>query len=136
MVEALRTPMVNDTDIDISDVGFDTKSIEVGIPKRPSRSATHHHGFTSTKQTARDLDLTHSYVRRLCRTGRIKGAKKVGDTWMIPSPVVVLDPCKACRGSGREPTLGMQYLCEVCKGTGEMSRESRKIDEPSPAPIS
>ena len=46
--------------------------------------------WLTAKEAARELDVDSSYVRQLCGQDRIRGAKKLGTAWMIPSPVVVL----------------------------------------------
>lgn len=52
----------------------------------------------STKQAALELGVTRGRIIQLCEANRIAGAYKVGDVWVIPSPVRTLP---AARGRGR-----------------------------------
>ena len=45
-----------------------------------------------TAQAARELNRDGSYIRRMCRQGRIAGAQQVGKSWFMPTPVEILPP--------------------------------------------
>jgi len=42
--------------------------------------------YIPTCEAALLLGVTASYVRRLCRDGRIAGARRIGRDWCIPLP--------------------------------------------------
>jgi hypothetical protein len=46
--------------------------------------------FISATAAAKALGRDRSRVKILCAQGRIKGAVKVGRSWVIPSPVIRL----------------------------------------------
>ena len=51
-------------------------------------------GYISCKEAGELLNLTPEYVRRLCRIGRMKGARLEGlfrKDWAIPDPPIILD---------------------------------------------
>lgn len=52
-----------------------------------------------TAEAALELGVDESYVRRLCRNGRIEGAVQIDGKWYVPSPVRVT---KAIRSRGRQ----------------------------------
>jgi hypothetical protein len=41
--------------------------------------------FITTEQAARRIGTTARYVQMLCKEGKVKGAKKFGGAWMVPS---------------------------------------------------
>jgi hypothetical protein len=41
--------------------------------------------FITTEQAARRIGTTARYVQMLCKDGEVKGAKKFGGAWMVPS---------------------------------------------------
>ena len=43
----------------------------------------------TTTEAATELNVTRRRILQLCLGGRIKGARKFGPAWMIPSPVRV-----------------------------------------------
>jgi hypothetical protein len=45
-----------------------------------------------TKTTGKHIDVSH--IKLMCANGRIKGAKKVGWSWVIPSTALREDPRK------------------------------------------
>ncbi|MDE1828532.1 MAG: helix-turn-helix domain-containing protein [Candidatus Micrarchaeota archaeon] len=49
-------------------------------------------GYLSVTQAAKILDLDRSRVKLLCSQGRIQGAFKVGNAWIIPDPPVIKPP--------------------------------------------
>ena len=76
--------------------------------------------WLTAKEAARELDVDSSYVRQLCGQDRIRGAKKLGTAWMIPSPVVVLStlgdttsmtPAQAAVVLG----VGRERVTQLCK---------------------
>lgn len=56
--------------------------------------------MVGTAEGARELDIDESYLRRVCRQGRIQGAVRIGGSWLMPSPVEVL-PARRSRGRPR-----------------------------------
>ena len=42
--------------------------------------------FTVT-QVATELGVKPVRIRQLCQQGRVKGAEKLGSTWVIPKPI-------------------------------------------------
>lgn len=57
--------------------------------------------FVSTTEAGEELGITSSRMRRLLLDGRVKGAKKIGRNWVIPTPIMI------SRGSrGREGVAG------------------------------
>lgn len=44
----------------------------------------------STQEAAAALKMSTRRVRKLCEQGRVVGAKKVGDRWVLPEAPVVL----------------------------------------------
>ena len=49
----------------------------------------------SVEMAADQLGVTPRYVRRLCKDGRVRGAKRLGHSWVIPVPI---DIAKGSRG--------------------------------------
>ena len=49
----------------------------------------------SVEMAAERLGVTPRYIRRLCKEGRVRGAKRLGHSWVIPTP---LDIAKGSRG--------------------------------------
>ena len=49
----------------------------------------------SVEMAAERLGVTPRYIRRLCKEGRVRGAKRLGHSWVIPAP---LDIAKGSRG--------------------------------------
>jgi|GEM_PF-2524051 excisionase family DNA binding protein len=43
----------------------------------------------SVEMAAERLGVTPRYIRRLCQDGRVRGAKRLGRAWVIPTPVNV-----------------------------------------------
>lgn len=41
-------------------------------------------GFITAKEAATIMKRTSDYIRKLCVSGRLKGAYKFGTTWIIP----------------------------------------------------
>ena len=56
----------------------------------------------SVNDAAAELGVTGSLVRRLCRAGRIAGAKKVGGHWVITSPITRIAPSARPRRERKE----------------------------------
>ena len=49
----------------------------------------------SVEMAANQLGVTSRYIRRLCKEGRVRGAKRLGHSWVIPTP---LDIAEGSRG--------------------------------------
>ena len=49
----------------------------------------------SVEMAANQLGVTTRYIRRLCQAGRVRGAKRLGHSWVIPMPI---DIAKGSRG--------------------------------------
>lgn len=49
----------------------------------------------SVEMAAERLGVTPRYIRRLCKEGRVRGAKRLGHSWVIPAP---LDIAEGSRG--------------------------------------
>ena len=49
------------------------------------------------EEAAAALGVSKQWLRRLARSGRVRGARKVGRDWVIPSPPMVL-PSTRTRG--------------------------------------
>lgn len=49
----------------------------------------------SVEMAADRLGVTPRYIRRLCKEGRVRGAKRLGHSWVIPTP---LDIAEGSRG--------------------------------------
>ena len=49
----------------------------------------------SVEMAAERLGVTARYIRRLCKEGRVRGAKRLGHSWVIPTP---LDIAEGSRG--------------------------------------
>lgn len=49
----------------------------------------------SVEMAADQLGVTPRYIRRLCQDGRVRGAKRLGHSWVIPTP---LDIAEGSRG--------------------------------------
>lgn len=43
-------------------------------------------------EAAKILNVTRTRIFQLCRAGRIEGARKFGNAWMIPTPFKILPP--------------------------------------------
>lgn len=41
--------------------------------------------YITTKETAKNWEITDRMVVYHCSAGRIKGAKKMGNTWLVPA---------------------------------------------------
>ena len=46
--------------------------------------------YITAKQAAEEVGLSYSRIRQLLNEGRIKGAFKAPQDWLIPSPVEIL----------------------------------------------
>ena len=49
----------------------------------------------SVEMAANQLGVTPRYIRRLCKDGRVRGARRLGHSWVIPIPI---DIAKGSRG--------------------------------------
>ncbi len=58
----------------------------------------------SVEMAAKELGVSSRYVRRLCKDGRVRGAKRLGHSWVIPVPI---DIAKGSRG--RPGVAGMVH---------------------------
>lgn len=43
----------------------------------------------SVEMAADQLGVTSRYIRRLCKDGRVRGAKRLGHSWVIPVPISI-----------------------------------------------
>lgn len=43
-------------------------------------------------EAAKLMNVTRTRIFQLCRQGRIEGARKFGNAWLIPSPFKILPP--------------------------------------------
>ena len=43
--------------------------------------------IVTVTQAAEELGVKPVRVRQLCQQGRVKGAEKLGSTWVIPKPI-------------------------------------------------
>lgn len=67
----------------------DKAEFEIGV------SATGEVKNLSVEMAADQLGVTPRYIRRLCQDGRVRGAKRLGHSWVIPVPI---DIAKGSRG--------------------------------------
>ena len=67
----------------------DKTEFEIGV------GATGNVQNMSVEMAAERLGVTPRYIRRLCKEGRVRGAKRLGHSWVIPAP---LDIAKGSRG--------------------------------------
>ena len=67
----------------------DRAEFEIGV------SATSEVKNLSVEMAAERLGVTPRYVRRLCKDGRVRGAKRLGHSWVIPVPI---DIARGSRG--------------------------------------
>lgn len=44
--------------------------------------------FMTSKEAAQSLNRSDSMIRKLCKSGKLSGAVKVGNTWLIPQKSV------------------------------------------------
>ena len=42
--------------------------------------------LVGTKEAAASLGCSPLHIRRLCREGEFPGAKRIGNTWILPRP--------------------------------------------------
>ncbi len=49
----------------------------------------------SVEMAANQLNVTPRYIRKLCQAGRVRGAKRLGHSWVIPVPINI---AKGSRG--------------------------------------
>lgn len=72
---------------------------------------------------AEALGWSTGYIRRLCREGRLQGARRVGRDWLIPDPVTLVLP-------KQETTVQPLTIGEVCQaaanGDGEISAHAER----------
>ena len=59
----------------------DKAEFEIGV------SATGEVKNLSVEMAANQLGVTPRYIRRLCQVGRVRGAKRLGHSWVIPMPI-------------------------------------------------
>ena len=45
-------------------------------------------GYMTSKEAARYINRTDSLIRKLCKAGKLQGAVKVGNTWIIPEETI------------------------------------------------
>ena len=45
----------------------------------------------SVEMAADQLGVTARYIRRLCQDGRVRGAKRLGHSWVIPVPIDIAE---------------------------------------------
>jgi len=55
----------------------------------------------SAQNAADMLGVTVGRVRQLCQAGRVRDAKRIGDTWIIPMPPEVAPPRTSRRRPGK-----------------------------------
>ncbi len=67
----------------------DKAEFEIGV------GATGYVQNLSVEMAAERLGVTPRYIRRLCKEGRVRGAKRLGHSWVIPTP---LDIAEGSRG--------------------------------------
>ena len=67
----------------------DKAEFEIGV------SATGEVKNLSVEMAADQLGVTPRYIRRLCQDGRVRGARRLGHSWVIPVP---LDIAEGSRG--------------------------------------
>jgi excisionase family DNA binding protein len=48
--------------------------------------------YYSVEEAATILGVHPETIRRMCRKGRLKGARQIGDTWRIPKTSVDAEP--------------------------------------------
>ena len=61
----------------------------------------------TVKQAAARLGISDRRVRKLASDGRVRGAVKIGQEWLIPTPVEVMPGSRGPAGvSAREDTAG------------------------------
>ena len=68
----------------------------------------------SVEMAADQLGVTPRYVRRLCQDGRVRGARRLGHSWVIPMPIDI-----TVGSRGRPGVAGTVHaLNETRKGYG------------------
>ena len=71
------------------------------VAERPAYNVT-------VRQAATELGISDRRVRQLARAGRVRGASKVGQEWLIPTPVEVVPGNRGPAGvAGRDATAGI-----------------------------
>ena len=68
--------------------------------------------YVTVAEAADEVGLTESYIRRLCREGRVRGAERFGKSWMIPTPVTVYSVIESQTG-GRAGLIGATEAAAV-----------------------
>ena len=75
--------------------------------------------WLTAREAAEKLGVHWSWVRHLCQNDRIKGATKLGKSWMIPDPPVVLNRFKGnlvtTPEAGRQLGITRQRVVELCR---------------------
>lgn len=65
----------------------------------------------SVEMAAEQLGISPRYVRRLCKDGRVRGAKRLGHSWVIPVPIKI-----AVGSRGRPGVAGMVHALNETRG--------------------
>ena len=55
----------------------------------------------SVEMAAERLGVTPRYIRRLCKEGRVRGAKRLGHSWVIPAPLDIAEGSRGRPGVAR-----------------------------------
>ena len=45
-------------------------------------------GYVTVKQASKRINLSESYICQLCKSGKLAGAKKIGNLWLIPEDTI------------------------------------------------
>ena len=75
--------------------------------------------YLTAEQAAHKLGKSSAWVRHLCANGRVQGATKHGNSWMIPDPPVLLGRVRQGNLTATEAAnlmgLSRQRVIELCK---------------------
>jgi excisionase family DNA binding protein len=55
--------------------------------------------FLTVTEAARRLGVSPVWIRKLCQAGRVPGAVKAGQTWVIPDLAAIPLPSRAARAA-------------------------------------
>lgn len=72
--------------------------VELELANEPSTGGP---GAITVRQAANELGISDRRVRQLARDGRVRGAAKVGQEWLIPTPVEVAPGNRGPIGAAR-----------------------------------
>lgn len=78
--------------------------------------------YVTTTEAAKILGKGANLVAKLCQSGRLVGAEKIGNTWMIPREVV--ESCAPMKRRGR--TKEERQAAELARIRAELAETAKK----------